>query len=102
MLKDGEWMEKRGQSQGKECKRSREDFEVGVSMAHQGWNIVNKRMEVPPILTQRKVERGQDGLMSYGTCQTLPPVSGCFPGSSGLPGSLRCEEGGRNVESRCG
>ena len=54
MLKDGEWMEKRGQSQGKECKRSREDFEVGGSMAHQGRNIVNKRMEDRGALRKRE------------------------------------------------
>ena len=43
---------------------------------------------VPPISTQRKVEGGQDGLMSQGTCQTLPLVSPCF--SFGFPGFLRC------------
>ena len=32
-------------------------------------------------LVSRKAESDQDGLMSYGTCRTLPPVSCCLPGS---------------------
>ena len=50
-----------------------------------------RRKCVPPILNQRGVESDQDGLMTYGTCHTLPPAVRLFSWIP-WPPSLCCTE----------